>query len=420
MVHGASTCRRKAVAVFWIAAMVTGLPPGAAVASADEADPDSGCPVLAYAQGVMVTVSQTDNVLIGTPTGAGVPVAQACVDYGVGDSLAFASSPYPGETLVGLPGSLAGQTGQQVPAYPAYAGTRYPATPQASVSQPGVSLLARSSETASHAEASHAIDQVPVGGPTVSTADVSVDPAAGTSAATAKADLRPLTINGVLILGEVVSSASAARNKAGTVTRSSQLQIGRTTVAGQEVAITPAGVQVPGQTVGLPDTGAVTQALAQAGITVQYLAPQNTARGILSAGVDITAVSKDSTSGTVTTWHYVVGRSFATVAPVDAAPGGDAGLGSPGTPASDAGSSPVAPDTAPAAALAPAPMAPGPALAAPASAAARPATGAVAPAGHPVDMGLGIAYLTLVCGAMVMFLNGTLVRLLGVKTRWTS
>jgi hypothetical protein len=60
--------------------MVAGAAAGTAAAPAADADTNADCPVLAQAQGVMVTASQTDNLLLGSPTGAGVPVAQACVD----------------------------------------------------------------------------------------------------------------------------------------------------------------------------------------------------------------------------------------------------------------------------------------------------------------------------------------------------
>lgn len=422
--RGGASRRRRTVAVLWIGAVVAGLPAATAVA-ADALSDDNPCPVHAVARGMQVTISQSDNLVIQDPTGPGVPVAHACVDYSVRDSQAFASSPYPGDALVGLPGILSGQLpppAPPLPSYPAYAGSRYPSQQQSAINQPGMALVARSSETASQAQASHTIDQAPAA--SVATAETSVDPAARTSAATAKADLQPLTINGVLGLGEVVSVASAKLTTAGAVDRSSQLQIGRTTVAGQEVVITPNGVQAAGQTVGTPDTGAVQDQLAQAGVTVHYLAAQNTARGVWSAGVEITATSKDPNSGAVTTVRYLVGRAFATVAPVDAtsASGDDAGFGF-ATPVSDSGSSAVssggAPGVAPAVPLAAA--APAAGVQPPAAAGApQPATGQVALAGQPVGMGLGSAYLVIVFGAMALLVGGTLVRLLGVRTRWTS
>lgn len=393
-------------------------------ASADTLADDAPCPVHAVARGLQATVSQSDNLVLQDPAGPGVPVAQSCVDYSVQDSQAFASSPYPGDFLVGLPGIVAGQAPAPAPpppAYPAYAGSRFPAQPQGSVNQPGIALQATSSATSSHAQAAHPGGAAPAA--SVATADTSVDPAAHTSSAFASAVLQPITVNGVLGLGQVTSTASAKLTRGGAVERASDLKIGYTTVAGTEVAITPAGLQVPGQTVGAPDTGAIRDQLAQAGVTVTYLAAQNSANGLWSAGLDITAVTKDPSSGTTTTVHYVLGRTYAGVSRVEdntaAPPGVDLGLTNPppdsgavapgdaGAPPPDAASAPVAAPTAAETPLAPA--------------AAPPVqTGQVARAGKPVDMGLNGAYLALVFGAMALLVGGTLVRLLGVKTRWTS
>lgn len=428
MIRSAVSRRRKAGAMLGVGVLLSGLASGAAVASAADSGSDGGCPVLASAQGVMVTVMQAGHLLVGSPTGAGVPVAQACVNYAVSDSQAFASSPYPGDPVVGAPALLSGSvdnlTGskvQSLPSYPAYAGSRHPSNEEATVNQPGLSLLARSSATASQAQASNAADPASgaatAGG--VATADTSVDPAAGTSTATAKAELRPLTINGVLSLGEVVSTASATLTKARTVRRSSQLQIGRTTVAGQEVVITPSGIQAAGQTVGVPATGAE-QALAQAGVTVRYLAAENTTSGIWSAGVEITT-TQDPSSGAATTIHYLVGRAFATVAPVDTTPpAGDGDTGFDVTPVAGGEASTTPLDGEPAS--------PGVPLAAtaPATGTQPPAIPASTPqpqvalAGLPIDMGLASTYLVIVFGALALLVGGTLVRLLGVKTRWTS
>jgi hypothetical protein len=70
-------------------------------------------------------------------------VAQATLDS-LGTSQAFASLPYPGGTVVGLPGLIAGVTGGKValPAYPAYAYSDDPTTPYARREVAGYSLRA--------------------------------------------------------------------------------------------------------------------------------------------------------------------------------------------------------------------------------------------------------------------------------------
>lgn len=416
--------RLRALAALGTAVVVVGLPAATAVAAGKEDNP-GGCggnAVVAAAWGVQLTVTRSDNLVLAHPGGAGVPVAQSCVDFGLRETMAFASSPYPGEFLRTLPG----HTGRPEAHYPAYAGSRHPSDPESTVDEPGRKLLARSTETASTGRAQSAVDPEKGTGSTLTTAESSVDPAAGTSIATATAKLQPFTVKDVLSLGEVASVATASYTKEGRIERSSDLRIGRTTVAGQEMVITPRGVRAAGQTAALPDAGAAQEQLAQAGVTVRYLEAEKTPGGILSAGVEINVRNEDPASA-VTTLRYVLGRSFATAGPVDAPPaqgGGGSGLVDSSPPAvSDSGQSPVASGDVPAEAAAPVADAPAPEAAPPAPSVAGPPPAVaqtVALAGNPVDLGLGGAYLVIVLGALAMFVSGTLVRLLGVKTRWTS
>lgn len=416
----AKRVRGRSAAGLGAALLLAGLPAGAAASE----PPDEGCPVVASAQGIQIVVTASDNLLLSAPTGAGVPVAQACVDYGVRDSTAFASSPYPGETVIAAPGLLANRLGQEVPGYPAYAASRHPAREQAEAEQPGYQLSARSTETASNAWARSAAgpDDTDAGS-ALATARSAVDPAAKAATAAATADTQPLTINKLLRLGQVHSVASAKTGPDGTVRRSSDLRIGRTTVGDQEVVITPKGVRAAGQTLPAPDAGPA-EALEAAGITVRYLAAEPTRRGVLSAGIEVVARHEDPESGAVTTVQYTLGRSFAAVAPVEDEPGEvpaldpPVGTGSSGGPSGDGGSvdGGAVADGAEPAAAAPAPAgvpqgsdAPPPAVAS-----------ADRLAAHPIDMGMTGLYLVLVFGALAMFAGGTLLRLLGVKTRWTS
>lgn len=398
--------------------------PAAAAAEADKQDNPAGCganAVVAAAWGVQLTATRSDNILLSHPAGAGAPVAQACVDYGLRETMAFASSPYPGETLRTLPGTL----GLPVSEYPAYAGSRHPSAPESRVDEPGMKLLARSSETASTGQAQSAVDPENDSGAASASAESSVDPAAGTSIATATADVRPLTVKDVLSLGEMVSVATAKHTKDGSIKRSSDLRIGHTTVGGQEVVITPRGVRAAGQTAAVPGTESVQEQLEKAGVKVRYVRAEETPGGILSAGVEISVLSEDP-SGAKTALRYVLGRSFAAAAAVDDSaapmPGGDGPAGSSGQAGSGNGPGPVASDEAPVEAEAPdASDAPAPEAAPPAPKVDPPqASQSVALAGKPADMGLGAAYLVIVLGALAMFVSGTLVRLLGVKTRWTS
>lgn len=407
--------RKRAVAGVGAVLLLAAMPSGASAAE----PPDGGCPVVAAAQGVQVTVSASDNLLLAAPAGAGVPVAQACVDYGVRDSTAFASSPYPGESVIAAPGLISNQTGQEMPAYPAYAASRYPAKEHAEAEQPGYSLRADSSETSSAARARSALAPEDTdAGSTLATAQSVVDPATTAATSIAKSDIQPLTINDVLRLGRVHSVASAKVGSDGKVQRASDLRIGHTTVAGQEVVITPEGVHAAGQEVPVLQTPPA-DVLEQAGITVHYLSAERTRSGVLSAGLEITARQQDPESGAVTTVHYTLGRSFAAAVPAEGEPGAgpidpEGGVSPPadGGSAGDGGvaDAPV-PESTPEQAEVPAGAdgTPPPDVAGPDQLVA-----------NPVDVGVTGLYLVLMLGALVMFASGTLLRLLGVKTRWTS
>lgn len=423
----AQRARWKTVALLGAALLFAGVPAGAAA----EESPEGACPVLAAAQGVQIMVSASDNLLLAAPAGAGIPSAQACVDYGVRDSSAFASSPYPGETVIIAPGLLSSRTGQDIPPYPAYAASRHPAKEHSEVEQPGFSLRASSTETVSEARARTAAgpDDTDAGS-TLATTRSTVDPATKGATATATSDTQPVTIADVLRLGQVHSTASAKVGADGKLQRSSDLRVGRTTVAGQEVVITPDGLRAADQQVALPGERPA-DALEAAGVSVRYLTAEQTPGGVLSAGIEVVWRQEDPESGSVTTVHYTFGRSYAAAAPAQ----GDAGalpvaplppVGAPGpaAPPADggpagsgpAGSGPAAVDDAAASGEAPE------SSEVPAGSEAPPPGVAAADrlVANPIDMGVTGFYLVLVFGALAMVVAGTLLRLLGVKTRWTS
>lgn len=416
------------------AALLLVVAPSGAAAAADD-DPAlypevraGGCPVVASAQGISAVVWKRPDLVMELPTGVTVPEAQACVDYSVKDAKAFASSPYPGETAVGLTplasGLLSGQTGQEVslPAYPAEASADYPGVPESKVEQPGFSLTARSTETSARSTARSGAENDQAGaGTTAASADTAVDPATKSARALAVSDTQPLTVGEVLKLGHLYSMAKAEVRADGRVIRASELRIGRTMVGDQVVEITPDGVRALGTTTPLPEADPSEQ-LEAAGVRVRYLAERKTPTGVLSAGVEVIAQQTDQ-DGAVSTVRLTVGRAFAAVAqpdsvpsapgvpeiplaPVDTESSGDPTVGASGS-GGEAASGPV-PEDAPLPAEAPkaGEDAPAPEVAAPAGL-----------AGTVADMGVAGLYLVLVLGALAMLVSGTLLRLLGVRTR---
>ncbi|MFJ9176192.1 hypothetical protein [Streptomyces sp. NPDC102360] len=418
----ASPRRARALCGAGTAALLVFLPATAGTAGAAEPDAAEGgdCPVTATAQGVQVTVSKSNDTLLQAPVGAGIPVAKSCVDYAVGESSGWASSPYPGETVISAPALIGSQTGQKFPDYPLYAASKYPSQDSAKAGRTPHVMRAHSTKTSTEAQASTVLGQDGTGASTKAVADASVDPGALTGEAKASADTRPWSVNGVLELGRVLSSASAGVDRHGKVVRDSELSIGRTEIAGQGVAVTPDGLKVLGQSAKLPGTdplAPLTKALANAGVKIRYLDEKHTGHGIVSAGLEVTARQQDTQSGSVFTVTYVFGRASADANRVEAPPGsGDLPpAGAPQAPA-EPGTDDGAGAQAPAGGGPDTPKTPsendGPAT--------PKDTRPVQLATNPTDMGVTGLYLVLAFGAVATFAAGTLLRLLGVKTRWTS
>jgi hypothetical protein len=276
----------------------------------------AACPVVASAQAMSTTVQKDGDLTFAKPVGPEVPAAQICLDVALSVSTAFAAAAYPGATVAAAPGAAA--------EFPGYVSSSHPGTPEAKSDSGAAVVQARSSRTVSEAKAVTGPPSVGTrAGAASAEAKGTVNTTAGTARATAAAVTTPIAIDGVLALGEVRSSAEALLRPDGTIERASILEVGRSTVAGQVVTITPAGVQAAGQAVPLPSSPEVSEVLAQAGVTVTYLAAEPTANGILSPGLSIQVVAKDS-AGVRTVTRHVVGRAFAAAAAVDAGAEGPA------------------------------------------------------------------------------------------------
>lgn len=300
--------RRASAVGAVVLAIMAGTPVNAV---ADE--PAGGCPVMASAEVVQIMAHARVNVFLEEPFGAGVPVARTCVDYAVRESWGFASHPYPGAAVLDARDLAAATTGQDLPGYPAYAASQYPANEESSVERAGYALRSRSGETSSEASALAGLGQDSgSAGVHRATTTASVDPAAGTSAATARATAQPITLGGVLALGQVDSVAQARIGSDGKLVRRSSLTIGRTTVAGQVVEITPDGLRAAGQRLPAPDDGPA-EALQQAGISLRYLRAEQAGSGVRSAGLEVTLTREDPQTGSPHSVTFTLGRDRTSV-----------------------------------------------------------------------------------------------------------
>lgn len=385
--------------------------------------------VTAAADGVRSSVYLDNFLIVSELADVGAPTAQATANSALGNA-GFASYPYPGSTVLAAPDTVGGATGQDVPPYPLYARSKHPTEPESAVEQPGYSLRSRSGESFSDsaATAGVAVDPGSVG-KTAASARAEVDPDSGVAVATAESDAKNLVVNGVLELGGVHSTATVTSRPDGTVSRSSELSIVDTRVAGQRVRITPDGLEAAGQQIGAPSSEQLTQTLEEAGVQLRYLAAEKGSDSIVSAALEVIATRKDPTGGSnaTLTVRYVFGRAsasaggsatqFSSDAPLDT--GGDQGASRQAS--AEPGTAPAAPEAAtsdsmPAAAPTPAQLD----VPTPEVAEGKQTQQAARLLGWPSDLGAVGIYLTLVFAALATLVGGTLVRLLGVRTRWMS
>jgi hypothetical protein len=179
------------------------------------------------------------------------PVAQASLDP-LGSSLAYASFPYPGDTLVASPKLVGGVFGVPLPAYPLIVSTSSIPETQTGGSA-GISL--RADSQANESEASGDVGD-PNGVGSSSLAQVVNNSGSGRGlTATASTESTLSQVGGVFSLEGVRSSASATTDSTGLVKTLSTLQFSDLFVPGLSFEIpsgTPGSVPIPVPIPGAP------------------------------------------------------------------------------------------------------------------------------------------------------------------------
>jgi hypothetical protein len=286
------------------AACVAALVVPAAVAPAADNGQYSG---VAAADGVRIQVRVPGFLVLEDFVDAGAPTAQASLDS-IGGSNAFASAPYPGQTVITGPGTFAIATGVQVPAaYPWYTASAYPATPEQKVDQGPVFLESRSGADSSTAGAR-------LGGAeqTGRTAANTAVTRAGDGTVTASAETSTdlLTVGPVSISG-LVSKATAVRRPGQVPERSSSLWAAKIHIADIPVAIGAKGLVLAGTTIPAQSIPGINDALKSAHVTIEALQPSETTDGVLAAGLRITTTQPIPVAGVPGTVTYTLGQAFA-------------------------------------------------------------------------------------------------------------
>ena len=408
---------------------------------------------VASAEGVRFSFGAPGFVAVDTFIDGGGPISQAVID-GLGNSQAFAALPYPGDLAISGPGLLAGLTGlPSPPPYPFYVSSSHPTVAEAKLAQPGYELAAKSSESESAASTmtgggAGTGDSASAIGSTVTKAVTSRDATSGvvTAEATGTADI--INIGGVLRIGQVASKARVTRGPGADPTREASFVINGMTIAGQTVGFSDKGFTFGGTTTPVPQGNPLLETLKQAKISVQYLARADNADGVVSPGLVITQ-EQATPGGPTMVVRYVFGQmaASATVSGSPTSIGDDLALVGelpsdtqvieapvePSVPAAST-SEPVAlpagtddyssgydsgtVDTGPSSSTEPAPE-----VAAPAT---EPAPSTVVQEAAPISgapitlVDTASIYLILVAAAAVALAGGTVLRLVGVKLKWTS
>jgi hypothetical protein len=202
---------------------------------------------LANAYGVSPTVTNGSLPLGLTVEGSG-PVAQAHLNS-IGNSDAFASTPYPGDTVAGLPGTAGAIFSVPIPAYPLIVTTQSGDAPK-SGGLPGISLQAASYPAVAEGKSTIGTDLAGF----TSSAEVASNQDDSVTAH-ARTTLGVNLLNLITLSGVDSSATVTADGNTGQLTRSSHLSIGQISVPGLSLNVppdTPGNLPIPVPVPGLP------------------------------------------------------------------------------------------------------------------------------------------------------------------------
>jgi hypothetical protein len=266
----------------------------------------------ASADGIRVGVAVRRFLVVEQFVDAGAPSAQAHIDS-LGNSAAWAAYPFPSDLVISVPGTVAGFGPAGLPAlpeYPFYASASHPTKGSSAFGNESFALQAKAEEQVATASAQAGLVAPDVRlGLTRSTASAG-RAAGGAVEAVSESTVEGFAVGDVLRIGRVHSRAVAGARPGGAAPREGRTTVAEMTVAGQTVAIGPDGLQAPGGAAPLPDSAPARQALADAGVSVRYLAPIQSETGVVAAGVEVQLVREISGVGEAVV-SYVLGRASA-------------------------------------------------------------------------------------------------------------
>ena len=292
-----------------------------AAAFGGSASADATYEAVAEANGAVLSITN-ESIPLGVAPRLQGPVAHA-KQTSLQQSDAYAAFPYPGEEIAGLPGVAAGSVSEQAgfplpsPVYPFSVSTTF-GDDVKQLSYPGIELRSESGETVTQAGAT--------GGSTGAGANSEARIAREGDAVAAKAtsDADVVRLGSTLVISGLHASATAARDSAGALTRTSHLTFTSLKAPGLTMTLPPtagAGGSGATQRVGVPEIGFadgkftvafpgmepqgapvpaadVLAALKAAGYDATYQAPKNTPIGVVGAGLQISTTLPSPPPGT--------------------------------------------------------------------------------------------------------------------------
>lgn len=234
-----------------------------------------------------VDFTTTPPILFDPLFDGGSSVAQAQIDS-LGGTAAFAADPYPGATVLGLPGLLAsnGAPTSSAPTYPLVVSSDQ-ANPAGHREAGTIVLDAQSLPSASSSSVTD--------GGAMSKATATADPDTSEAHARAEATISSLQLSSTLSLNGVRTVADVTKSPSGTLERKSSFEVSSLTILGQQVALSGAGLSLLGTNVPSgADPNALLSSLlksvAEQGTTLEFIPPTEMPDGVTSAGLRITSV----------------------------------------------------------------------------------------------------------------------------------
>ncbi|MEY2569757.1 MAG: hypothetical protein QOE63_107, partial [Acidimicrobiaceae bacterium] len=192
---------------------------------------------------VAVDVTAVPSILFDPLLDPGASVAQAQIDS-LGGTAAFASTLYPGSTVLGLPGLLAGYgfPSGSVPSYPVIVSSNQ--SVPADHREAGTIVLDAQSQPGSSTATE-------TDGAASATATTSVDTATDTVHAHAETAVPTVQLGTALALSGVRTVADVVKGPTGDLTRTSSFEVSSLTILGQRVTLTSTGLSLLGTDVPL-------------------------------------------------------------------------------------------------------------------------------------------------------------------------